>query len=646
MKFVLILMIRNEEKILRRCLESVKGVVDAFCIHDTGSTDKTCEIAEEFLKENPGCLTKSVWKDFGHNRSLSFKEAQEWLRTQSWDLKDTYGLLLDADMEFVPDKLKEQTLEHIGYTILQIAGNLEYPNCRLVRMDYPWVCRGVTHEYWDGACLPLGKDICHIDDHNDGGCKSDKFERDLTLLLKGLEEDPTNVRYMFYVAQTYHSLGNNEKAIEWYTKRADAGGWFEEVWYSMYMISKSYTAMDKLIDAEFWVQKAYEYRPSRAEALYHFARALRQKGNNAKASYYINLGKTLPISTDSLFVEQNVYTGLFQYEDTIVRFYIQSSLRDGLRVSMECLLKDKDQGFNSNIYTNLPFYIEPVKAQVLVYPMVRDFLGFDFHPSSISVCEDIHNVRFVNYLINHADGSYIMKEGKYDTKHHVRTQNVVVINDIPKQMDDASVSLARRDTHIKGLEDVRIYRNSVGKLSFVATSLEYNEKIRIVRGLYHEETATYSDCVVMNSPQNQDCEKNWIPINGTDNIIYRWSPLEIGVFSENNLTIHTTYKTPWIFNHFRGSAVPVKVNDELWALVHFVEYGAPRKYFHCFVALDPKSYKPKRVSNPFVFRQKTIEYCLGVVIRGNIARCFVSTMDDSPVVVAFEISQLSWFGVV
>jgi glycosyltransferase involved in cell wall biosynthesis len=641
MKLVLILMIRNEEKILRRCLDSVKGVVDAFCIMDTGSTDSTCSIAEDFLKENPGCLSKSTWRDFGHNRSLSFNAAQAWLKTHGWDLKDTYGLLLDADMQFVPGTLRNQNLDQMGYTMIQVAGTLEYPNTRVVRMDFPWVCRGVTHEYWDGPTVFLPKDVCYINDHNDGGCKSDKFTRDLALLMKGLDEDPRNVRYMFYIAQTFHSLEKWNDAIKWYTKRIEAGGWFEEVWYSMYMISKTQAGIGNPIEAEMWVQKAYAYRPQRAEAIYHFAKYLRMKGDSYKAMHYINLGKKIPLSTDALFIEHDVYKGLFDYEDTLVRYYIQSSLLDGLKSSVTYLMRDSPM--NSNVMSNLPFYIEPLKSQVGIYPIIRDLGGFDYHPSSISICDDIHNVRFVNYQINHVDGSYTMKNGKYSTENHVRTQNAVVIKGVPKMMDDGSVTMPRRDAHIKGLEDVRIYRNAKGVMSFVATSLEYSEKIRIVRGTYNVESATYSDCVVMNSPQNQDCEKNWIPVNDTDDVIYRWSPLEIGRFDGSDLKIINSYPMPWLFKHFRGSAIPVKVGDELWTLVHFVEYSMPRKYFHCFVALNPTNYKPTRVSVPFVFRQKTIEYCLGVTIKGKQATCFVSTMDDSPTVVIFDTTQLVWF---
>jgi len=641
MKLVLILMIRNEEKILRRCLESVKGVVDAFCISDTGSTDSTCQIAEEFLKENPGCLAKSIWKDFGHNRSLSFNAAQDWVKSRGWDLKDTYGLLLDADMQFVPGTLKNQRLDLVGYSLIQVAGTLEYPNARVIRMDFPWVCRGVTHEYWDGPTSLLPKEVCYINDHNDGGCKSDKFTRDMALLLKGLEDDPLNVRYMFYLAQTFHSLEKWTDAIKWYTKRIEAGGWFEEVWFSMYMIAKTYMTLENTREAEFWVQKAYEYRNSRAEALYHLVKYLRIRGQHYKAMHYINLGKKIPLSTDALFIEHDVYNGLFEYEETVVRYYVQSSLMDGVAAAMTYMKKDSH--LNNNVYSNLPYYLEPVKGEATVYPVVRDLNGFDYHPSSISVCEDIHNVRFVNYLINHADGSYVMKNGKYSTENHVRTQNAVVVNGKAKMMDDKSVTLTRRDAHIKGLEDVRIYRDSKGIMRFTATSFEYSDKIRIVRGTYKVESSTYSDCFVMNSPENQSCEKNWIPINGTDDVIYRWSPLEIGKFEGSDLKIHTRHQTSWIFNHFRGSAVPVKVGNELWALVHFVEYSTPRNYFHCFVALDPTNYKPIRVSNPFMFRQKTIEYCLGVTIKGTQATCYVSTMDDNPMIITFDTDQLKWF---
>ena len=108
-------MIKNEEKILKRCLEAVENFVDCFCICDTGSTDNSLEIAKEFLKTHKGCLTYEPWKNFGHNRTVSFQNAQTYIKQAlKWDLLKTYGLLLDADMVFVNKTLKEQTLNAIG----------------------------------------------------------------------------------------------------------------------------------------------------------------------------------------------------------------------------------------------------------------------------------------------------------------------------------------------------------------------------------------------------------------------------------------------------------------------------------------------------------------------------------------------------
>jgi glycosyltransferase involved in cell wall biosynthesis len=88
-------MIKNEEKILKRCLDALVGIVDAFCICDTGSTDTTKDIALEFLKTHDGCLTEEPFKNFGYNRTVSFVNAKQYLNDTKWNLNDTYGLLLD-----------------------------------------------------------------------------------------------------------------------------------------------------------------------------------------------------------------------------------------------------------------------------------------------------------------------------------------------------------------------------------------------------------------------------------------------------------------------------------------------------------------------------------------------------------------------
>ena len=119
-------MVRNESRILERCLTAAIGVVDALCIHDTGSTDDTVAIARSFLERggHKGCVTVSEWTNFGANRTASFQAARDYLSVAGWDLATTYGLLLDADMVFHPGTLRTHPLGGLGYSILQQAGGL------------------------------------------------------------------------------------------------------------------------------------------------------------------------------------------------------------------------------------------------------------------------------------------------------------------------------------------------------------------------------------------------------------------------------------------------------------------------------------------------------------------------------------------
>lgn len=645
MKLVLILMVRNESRILERCLSSVKDVVDAFCVHDTGSTDTTVEIAKEFLQKGnyKGCVTTSEWKNFGFNRSASFTAAQDYVKALDWDLKDTYGLLLDADMIFRPGTLKEQTLGDIGYSIVQCAGNLEYPNCRLVRMDHNWKCLGVTHEYWDGVTTRLDKTICWIDDHNDGGCKSDKFERDARLLEEGLKENPKNERYMFYLAQTYHSLGRWKDSIAMYKKRFDFGGWDEERWYSLFMIGDSYLKLNEPLKFEMYMQKAMNFRPGRAEAAYALTKYFREKGEHYKAWYYLLRGRSLPMSNDSLFIDKTVYNGLFDYEATILMYYVGKH-DDGLRESMKYIM-NKTENLNS-VYQNMGFYVKPLGTSITNHPVPRDAAGSDFHPTSVSICGNVQNVRFVNYVIDQRNGSYTMKEGTYSPDNKVRTRNVLWDGKTAVLMDDSNTGLNLLPHRIEGLEDVRVYVDEMAATRFVATCAQVGPKIRMVRGDYTLASRALKNCKVLEPPADTDCEKNWLPIPSTSSMIYKWHPLQIGVVKDDKLEIRASYPTPWFFQHLRGSAIPLRIGSDLLVLTHYVEYTQPRKYYHCIVALDGEDYRPIRMTLPFTFKATGIEYCLGWKNEGPDTLTFIfSSWDDNPCMTTVPFSRFEWMNV-
>ena len=123
----------------------------------------------------------------------------------------------------------------------------------------------------------------------------------------------------------------------------------------------------------------------------------------------------------------------------------------------------------------------------------------------------------------------------------------------------------------------------------------------------------------------------------------------MGTIHGTELAIHTQHETPWYFKHFRGSAVtfqPPQYPGETWALVHTVEYCQPRKYFHLFVRLG-EHYRVKSISRPFVFRAKTIEYCIGCMPDPAFTTltCVFSTMDDNPRMIDIPVASLEWIQV-
>jgi hypothetical protein len=511
-------------------------------------------------------------------------------------------------------------------------------------MDYAWKCLGVTHEYWDGLTTALPREVCWIQDQNDGGCKSDKFERDVRLLEQGLLEEPENIRYMFYLAQTYHSLGRWKDSIAMYKRRYNAGGWDEERWYSLYMIAQCHLSLGDPIKFESWMLKARAHRPGRAEAVYKLAKHFREKGEHYKAYQYVKMGQTIPMSRDSLFIETPIYTGLFDYEATILLYYLGQK-QEGLRESVKYMMTKKEH--LDNVYQNVGFYVQPLGKTFENHPVMRDAAGPDFHPTSVSVFRlqgrTCHNVRFVNYDIDRRNGSYFMKQGDWSPNHAVRTQNVFWDGIAERLMEDNSVLLPRRaGANIRGLEDIRVYTNSKGELRFLATQREYSEKSRILGGIYDPPLGRYRDCAVYEPPTPTECEKNWLPVEGTDDIVYSWNPVQVGQVKDNALVITKTHETPWFFRHLRGSAVPFRVGDELWALTHCVEYSTPRKYFHCMVVLDGTTYKPLRMSLPFAFRKVGIEYCIGMRPLDSAIEFIFSSWDDNPCTTEISHTDFEW----
>ena len=667
-RVILTTMVKNESRIIERLIRSVLGICDAICVCDTGSTDDTRDIVRRLARalSVPVVVYEDAWQNFGHNRSISFTRAQEFCTELGWSAADTYGLLLDGDMILqVEAAFKKAELVDSGYMIKQKSGALDYSNMRLVRLDTPWKCTGVTHEYWDGPGrgeLPDTK--IWINDIGDGGSKADKFVRDIALLTKGIEEEPDNGRYYFYLAQSYKDIGQRQKAIETYKKRLDKVGWDEEMWYSKYMIAKCYLEDGDVGHAEEWTQKAIETRRHRVEPAAMMIRHFREKGQQWKAMHYYNQvqGLSYP-AADKLFVEKNVYGAFIPYEYTVLAYYINPDKIAGLKKCIEYLNKYRDHW--DNVFVNLQFYMPRLTQVGRAHSLNVSCPDRDFRPSSVALLARpgkplLANVRFVNYKIL-PNGSYeMMENGVYSAGHHVRTKNGWMYLDDALQPTDGVVMMNESGlmgvqktdwTNIRGLEDVRLFMRGSGKIGYTATTREYsyNGKNRIIWGDYCVGSAagslenTFSGSQCMKPVGDSECEKNWIAYaaGGKDRIIYRWSPFEIGeVGADGQLEIVERHAVPTFFERVRGSSSLVEHEGDYWCVVHTVVYETPRRYYHNLVVLDKTTLKPKKMSVPFCFTDAIIEYCLGFLVVGGDFVFAYSVRDADP-----QICRLagSWF---
>ena len=116
------------------------------------------------------------------------------------------------------------------------------------------------------------------------------------------------------------------------------------------------------------------------------------------------------------------------------------------------------------------------------------------------------------------------------------------------------------------------------------------------------------------------CEKNWVPFthNGETKFVYEWNPIKVGHLDKEGRNLIIDRITPGLWGA-RGSTAGYIVGDEIWFIVHVVDYqgGQKRKYYHRLVILDYETLKLKRKSHLFNFEGHDYEYCLGMIVEDN-----------------------------
>lgn len=347
------MIVKNEAHVIGELLESVAPYLTYWVIADTGSTDGTQQLVREFFAKRkiPGELHERPWKNFGHNRSEALHYA---------DGKADYLWVIDADDKIVGE-IKFNSLSSDCYE-LRYGTDFTYWRKQLFRSGLDWRYVGVLHEYPDTpkphTSTRLDGDY-HIESRRLGARNLDpqKYRRDAEVLEAALTDEPSNTRYWFYLGQSLFDAGEFARAKRAYIKRASMGGWAEEVYYSLLRIGlceKVLNSGDALI-AEALL-RAYEYRPTRAEALYELSKHYREKGQFALATLYARGALKIPFpDSDQLFVSRDVYEFRALDEFATAAYYTPFAA-EGAAAMEQLLAKQLPAAERERIEKNAQFY--------------------------------------------------------------------------------------------------------------------------------------------------------------------------------------------------------------------------------------------------------------------------------------------------
>jgi len=286
----LCMIVKNEEKVLGRCLDSVKDAVDEIIIVDTGSTDRTKEIAKEFTNK----IYDFEWVDhFAKARNFAFSKATM-----------DYQMWLDADDVIEPKerekllqlkKSLDQRVDMVTFryhTHFDGDGNpiLTSTRERLFKREKNFQWKDAIHEYVQMTGHVIHEEIAIS--HKKEGSSGDRNLK----IYRGLvaEGKVLSPRETYYFARELMDHGEYSEATQYFNQFLDEGqGWFEDNIASCFNLSRCYERLgerEKILPILF---RSFQYDTPRAEICCQIAYYYKNLSDDQKAIFWFDLALKL-----------------------------------------------------------------------------------------------------------------------------------------------------------------------------------------------------------------------------------------------------------------------------------------------------------------------------------------------------------------
>ncbi|SFG24333.1 glycosyltransferase [Oribacterium sp. WCC10] len=218
----LVMIVKNEERCLERCLTAARPFVDNIIIADSGSTDKTPEIAKKFDAK----VYDFPWvNDFSEARNFALGHSER-------DWNADINLVLDADEYLIEDekcnpKALRDFIDHMyDKSGLRWLGTIlredSYPNGDEIDRSITEIARilpvgmryrGSIHEQVNAKVVNKRSPLYAL---HDGYMQHGKGERNLQYLEEALKQDPDYPYYNYQMALTLRNLDRKEESLPYF----------------------------------------------------------------------------------------------------------------------------------------------------------------------------------------------------------------------------------------------------------------------------------------------------------------------------------------------------------------------------------------------------------------------------------------------
>lgn len=302
------LIVKNEEKTLPRCLDSLAELKCEVCIVDTGSSDATLSIAKRRADK---CIQDTTCND-DEGRIIDFSKA----RNIAIDMASgPWILTIDADEILSPGSAKEikkylASDEYSSVAIEVSSFDTSWPAFRLFKKLPQHYYEGIVHERIIEPYKPTMNRKIRIVNLPDKKNKESSVERDLRLCSLGIQLDPDEIRYKLYLARALKKDQKYDESLKLFIECAHSNVLIPASMHAVYTdIAVCYLLKSEWKKAKKAAQTALTFSTSVASTYCVLGDALLALGKvkEALATYKIPLQLNYPPLDYPLFVEESFY---------------------------------------------------------------------------------------------------------------------------------------------------------------------------------------------------------------------------------------------------------------------------------------------------------------------------------------------------